>query len=107
MSHVFCFDVPIHAEDYVHRIGRTGRAGLEGRSFMLASPEDGDFVAVHSHVRQRPGDLGAAVVHIFRFDGDVGVACILLEDRGRQKSSIFQILQGRLASPGYRIIAIC
>ena len=28
MSHVFCFDVPIHAEDYVHRIGRTGRAGL-------------------------------------------------------------------------------
>src|SRR5205823_1464822 len=45
LSHVFCFDVPIHAEDYVHRIGRTGRAGLEGRSFMLASPEDGDFVA--------------------------------------------------------------
>jgi superfamily II DNA/RNA helicase len=45
MSHVFCFDVPIHAEDYVHRIGRTGRAGLEGRSFTLASPEDGDAVA--------------------------------------------------------------
>ncbi len=45
MSHVFCFDVPIHAEDYVHRIGRTGRAGLEGRSFMLASPADGDAVA--------------------------------------------------------------
>jgi superfamily II DNA/RNA helicase len=45
MSHVFCFDVPIHAEDYVHRIGRTGRAGLEGRSFMLASPQDGDAVA--------------------------------------------------------------
>src|SRR5215467_2459086 len=45
MSHVFCFDVPGHAEDYVHRIGRTGRAGLEGRSFMLASPEDGNAVA--------------------------------------------------------------
>ncbi len=45
MSHVFCFDVPIHAEDYVHRIGRTGRAGLSGRSFMLAAPEDGKFVA--------------------------------------------------------------
>src|SRR5258708_15861277 len=27
LSHVFCFDVPYHAEDYVHRIGRTGRAG--------------------------------------------------------------------------------
>ncbi|HEY2541130.1 MAG TPA: DEAD/DEAH box helicase [Stellaceae bacterium] len=45
MSHVFCFDVPIHAEDYVHRIGRTGRAGLSGRSFMLAVPEDGRAVA--------------------------------------------------------------
>jgi superfamily II DNA/RNA helicase len=45
MSHVFCFDVPIHAEDYVHRIGRTGRAGLSGRSFMLAAPEDGKAVA--------------------------------------------------------------
>ncbi len=45
MSHVFCFDVPIHAEDYVHRIGRTGRAGLSGRSFMLAAPEDGRAVA--------------------------------------------------------------
>ncbi len=45
MSHVFCFDVPIHAEDYVHRIGRTGRAGLTGRSLMLAAPEDGKAVA--------------------------------------------------------------
>jgi superfamily II DNA/RNA helicase len=45
MSHVFCFDVPIQAEDYIHRIGRTGRAGLEGRSFMLATPEDGNAVA--------------------------------------------------------------
>jgi superfamily II DNA/RNA helicase len=45
MSHVFCFDVPIHAEDYVHRIGRTGRAGRTGRSFMLAAPEDGRAVA--------------------------------------------------------------
>jgi superfamily II DNA/RNA helicase len=45
LSHVFCFDVPIHAEDYVHRIGRTGRAGRPGRSFTLAVPEDGKFVA--------------------------------------------------------------
>jgi superfamily II DNA/RNA helicase len=40
LSHVFNFDVPHHAEDYVHRIGRTGRAGREGRSFTLATPED-------------------------------------------------------------------
>jgi predicted SnoaL-like aldol condensation-catalyzing enzyme len=31
---------------------------------------EGDFVVTHSHVRQRPGDLGAAVVHIFRFDDE-------------------------------------
>ena len=30
VSHVFNFDVPHHAEDYVHRIGRTGRAGRSG-----------------------------------------------------------------------------
>lgn len=32
--------------------------------------EDGDLVAVHSRVRQRPGELGGAVVHIFKFQGD-------------------------------------
>jgi superfamily II DNA/RNA helicase len=40
LSHVFNFDVPIHPEDYVHRIGRTGRAGLEGKAFTIAEPED-------------------------------------------------------------------
>ncbi len=40
LSHVFNFDVPVHAEDYVHRIGRTGRAGREGRAFTLATPDD-------------------------------------------------------------------
>jgi superfamily II DNA/RNA helicase len=40
LSHVFNFDVPIHAEDYIHRIGRTGRAGLEGKAFTIAAPED-------------------------------------------------------------------
>ena len=40
LSHVFNFDVPHHAEDYVHRIGRTGRAGLIGHAFTLCAPED-------------------------------------------------------------------
>jgi superfamily II DNA/RNA helicase len=40
LSHVFNFDVPHHAEDYVHRIGRTGRAGLEGRALTIAMPDD-------------------------------------------------------------------
>jgi len=45
VSHVFNFDTPIHAEDYVHRIGRTGRAGREGHALMLATPFDGKHVA--------------------------------------------------------------
>ena len=45
MSHVFNFDVPFHAEDYVHRIGRTGRAGAKGRAITLATPDDTKFVA--------------------------------------------------------------
>src|SRR5262249_48876562 len=44
MSHVFNFDVPFSPEDYVHRIGRTGRAGQTGHSFTLASPGDGELV---------------------------------------------------------------
>jgi len=40
VSHVFNFDVPGHAEDYVHRIGRTGRAGRKGKAFTIATPSD-------------------------------------------------------------------
>jgi superfamily II DNA/RNA helicase len=44
VSHVFNFDVPTHAEDYVHRIGRTGRAGRSGAAFTLATRNDGKYV---------------------------------------------------------------
>lgn len=40
LSHVFNFDVPFNAEDYVHRIGRTGRAGLKGRAFTLVTRDE-------------------------------------------------------------------
>ncbi|MFO1184261.1 MAG: DEAD/DEAH box helicase [Bauldia sp.] len=44
VSHVVNFDVPIHAEDYVHRIGRTGRAGRTGTAITLATPADRKYV---------------------------------------------------------------
>ncbi len=44
VSHVFNFDVPTHAEDYVHRIGRTGRAGRSGVAVTLATPADGKYI---------------------------------------------------------------
>ncbi|MFZ5720100.1 MAG: DEAD/DEAH box helicase [Pseudomonadota bacterium] len=40
VSHVFNYDVPHHADDYVHRIGRTGRAGRSGQAFMIVTPAD-------------------------------------------------------------------
>ena len=40
VSHVFNYDVPSHSEDYVHRIGRTGRAGREGKAIMITTPSD-------------------------------------------------------------------
>ncbi|MCC6775337.1 MAG: DEAD/DEAH box helicase [Hyphomicrobiales bacterium] len=40
VSHVFNFDVPHHADDYVHRIGRTGRAGRSGTAITVVAPAD-------------------------------------------------------------------
>ncbi|MBV1706972.1 MAG: DEAD/DEAH box helicase [Hyphomicrobiales bacterium] len=40
VSHVFNFDVPTHAEDYVHRIGRTGRAGRSGTAYTIVTRAD-------------------------------------------------------------------
>ena len=44
LSHVFNFDVPVHAEDYVHRIGRTARAGKNGCAFMIATKSEAKYV---------------------------------------------------------------
>ena len=42
---VINFDVPNNAEDYIHRIGRTGRAGMQGKAITLAVPSDGKLLA--------------------------------------------------------------
>jgi superfamily II DNA/RNA helicase len=44
VSHIFNFDVPTHAEDYIHRIGRTGRAGLTGTAITIATSLDRKYV---------------------------------------------------------------
>ena len=44
VSHVFNYDVPSHSEDYIHRIGRTGRAGRDGKAIMIAVPADGKLI---------------------------------------------------------------
>jgi len=54
MSHVFNFDVPTHADDYVHRIGRTGRAGHTGIAISIAVPSDGKYVDAIEKLMGRP-----------------------------------------------------
>ncbi len=44
VSHVYNFDVPTHAEDYVHRIGRTGRAGRSGTAISIVTRADQRYV---------------------------------------------------------------
>ena len=45
VSHVFNYDTPWHPDDYVHRIGRTGRAGALGRAFTFITDDDAEAIA--------------------------------------------------------------
>lgn len=49
VTHVINFDVPLHAEDYVHRIGRTGRASREGDAFTLLTEDETKNAAAIEH----------------------------------------------------------
>ncbi len=51
---VINYDVPTQAEDYVHRIGRTGRAGQEGRAFTLAFGDEGKFIDAIAKLTGKP-----------------------------------------------------
>jgi len=54
VSHVFNFDLPSHAEDYVHRIGRTGRAGRTGTAISLVTPQDDKHLeAIQSLIKKQ------------------------------------------------------
>ncbi|HSK40448.1 MAG TPA: DEAD/DEAH box helicase [Arenibaculum sp.] len=78
LSHVFNFDIPVHAEDYVHRIGRTGRAGRSGRAFSLASPDDG------KHVAAITGLIGKDIP-LIPIDGIDQADFDEVEDRGKRR----------------------
>ncbi len=54
ISHVINFDLPHVAEDYVHRIGRTARAGRGGAAIALAAPEEGKQLAAIERLVGRP-----------------------------------------------------
>ena len=54
VSHVFNFDVPHHADDYVHRIGRTGRAGRSGTAISIVTPLDSKSIAAIERLIGQP-----------------------------------------------------
>jgi ATP-dependent RNA helicase RhlE len=53
LPHVVNYELPHVAEDYVHRIGRTGRAGATGEAISLVSPEESKFLADIEHLLKR------------------------------------------------------
>jgi superfamily II DNA/RNA helicase len=67
VSHVFNFDVPWQPDDYIHRIGRTGRAGAKGIAITLATREDADQVAaIEKLLGQKIRRLGATATEFQR-----------------------------------------
>ncbi len=69
VSHVFNFDVPVHAEDYVHRIGRTGRAGRSGKAFTIVTQADTKPLAaieamINEKIEWHDGDLSTLPVAV-------------------------------------------
>jgi superfamily II DNA/RNA helicase len=61
VSHVFNFDVPWVGDDYVHRIGRTGRAGREGYAATLVAPDDLKLLqGIESVTGEKPTWIGEA-----------------------------------------------
>lgn len=77
VSHVFNFDVPIHAEDYVHRIGRTGRAGRSGRAFTIVTKSDSKYLdaiekLIGETIEWENGDLSALPAPMESHDQDRG-----------------------------------
>jgi ATP-dependent RNA helicase RhlE len=57
ISHVFNFEIPNEPETYVHRIGRTGRAGASGRAISLCSSEERAFVRDIERLIRKPVDV--------------------------------------------------
>ncbi len=59
VSHVFNFDAPWHPDDYVHRIGRTGRAGAKGKAYTFVTKADEEAIdSIEKLIGVKIGRLG-------------------------------------------------
>lgn len=91
VSHVINFDLPKHPEEYVHRIGRTGRAGQQGFAFSLVGPKDiVAFSAIEQFLR-RPLEMAQVEGLSAKFDGTVkkkpaGISAKTSKSTGQQSA---------------------
>jgi superfamily II DNA/RNA helicase len=93
VSHIFNFDVPWQADDYVHRIGRTGRAGKEGRSLTIVTGED------IKQLKDIEKMLGGPVAWIGNPPSDEDIAAGISRKRGR-RGAAGRIAGGRRSMAG-------
>ena len=71
VSHVFNFDVPTHSEDYVHRIGRTGRAGRLGTALSIVTREDMKYIdSIEKLISRKIDWMGGTLDDIVETEGD-------------------------------------
>jgi ATP-dependent RNA helicase RhlE len=79
ISHVVNYDFPMHSEDYVHRIGRTGRAHAVGDAISFVTPED------HSALRSLERFIGRGIVRKRAEGFDYGAAAPAIAPRGQRE----------------------
>ncbi|MEW6690386.1 MAG: DEAD/DEAH box helicase [Pseudomonadota bacterium] len=81
LPQVINFDIPHSPEDYVHRIGRTGRAGLTGEAISLAAPEDFEaFAAIEKLIKKK-----VERVLVPGFEPNAGTVAALMGDEHRRR----------------------
>ena len=94
ITHVINYDVPQHPEDYVHRIGRTGRAQAEGDAFTLMTAEEGpDVAAIERFIGQ---EIPRKKLDNFKY-----VYSLALDDKARHMVGKAGNIRGGRAGKGY------
>jgi ATP-dependent RNA helicase RhlE len=93
VSHVINFDVPVVIEDYVHRIGRTGRAFQSGEAITLATPADDYYINKIEKLTRQP-------IHVLPLPAEVFVEQTPFEERQAQAREIDQ--QKRRENPEFK-----
>ena len=73
ISHVINYDIPDDPENYLHRIGRTGRMGKDGRSFTFVTPSEGDPLTAIEFLINRPIEIDKVEgIEVIRREGKPG-----------------------------------